>query len=236
MLFPKGTDGFALKAGILGGFSIPFATGVALFVDPLNNTLRKEIYGNTVEHYFGEEISLLGIASFLIIYFVNRGEPSTVQATRKGLYSFLGSFAVGFIAVINFSPFPDTGVLMPVLAYSTLLGFTALVYHLGVRFNDSIGDGVDIRARIEAVKLEFELWFRSLILLVTIVIAGGGVVFFNLFDESAKAFQGNLAAANLLTVGLSIQALFFMLLVAALVWLIFSKLGKISEVMKNLKN
>ncbi len=235
LLLPNGTDGFALKAGLLGGFSIPFATGVAVFVDALNEAVVREIYGITREHYPGEEIFLLGIASFFIIYLVNRGGPSTSHATRKGLFTFLGFLAVGFISLLDFQPFPHLGVLGPVLAYSTLLGLIAMVYHLEVGSNDLVGAGIDIRARIEVVKLEFELWFRSLILLVTIVIAGGAIVFFNLFDTSAKYYRGDLAAAYPLSVGLSIQALFFMLLVAALVWLIFGKLGKISKMMKSIK-
>ncbi len=235
-LFSKNTFGFAVKLAFLGGFSIPFATGVAIFVDPLTNPVGREIYGATSEHYLGPEIFFVGIASSFMIYRVNRREQSPLRARTKGLLTFLSSVVAGLISLANFYPsFPHIGVLFPTLGYSASLGFMSLVYHNGIRSREIIAVDADIRAKIEGVKLEFELWFRTLILLVTVVIVGGGVVFFRLFEDSARFFRGNLLAAYLLTLGLSIQATYFFLLIAAVAWLMFDKLGQISDVMKELK-
>jgi len=231
----KVTPSFAVKLALLGGLSVPFASGVAMFIDPINNPVVREVYGTTTERYLGPGIFLVGIASSLMIYVVNHGESDPLRARRKGLLTFLSSVVVGFVLLANFYPFPHTGVLLPMLAYSSLMGFMSLVYHNGIRSTELKVAGASITAKVEGVKLEFELWFRTLILLVTTVVVGGGVVLFRIFEESLVFFQGNLRAAYLLTIGLEIQTLFLIVLVISVAWLMFDKLGQISDVMKELK-
>lgn len=77
--------------------------------------------------------------------------------------------------------------------------------------------------------MEFELWFNTFVLLVTIIVIIASVTVFREFESAQVSFGGDLRAALWLSYGFEVAAAYGGVLLIALAWVMLNKLSDISE-------
>ena len=231
--YSKVSLAFSVKIALLGSVSWLFASGIAVFVDPLLEPTRSKLFGISSNYPLGLGIFAVGIPIFILLQRVNK---KGTDASRKSVKTFLAYALVGIASLPNFYPFPHIGVLMPLLAYSTLLGLTTFVHEYQIRSPRVVASNASVQAKIERVKLEFELWFRTLVLLATAATVAASASIFTFFASAQNFLGGDFRAALWLSYGLTIQTVYALVLVFGIVWLMFAKLTQIAEVLETMND
>jgi len=217
---------FAVKIGILGGISYALSVGVPTFVDPLTEPTRSRVYGVPSNYPLGSWILGLSVPVSLGICWIN---SRNLKASSKALLTSLACALAAILSLPNFSPFPNSGVWAPALSYSILLGLLALVHGYAPRSTSILKLDINLQAKIEGIKLEFELWFNTFVLLVTIIVIIASVTVFREFESAQVSFGGDLRAALWLSYGFEVAAAYGGVLLIALAWVMLNKLSDISE-------
>src|SRR2546428_971261 len=192
---------FPVKAALLGGFSFVFSVSVATLIDSqLQDRLPKL---GAFHPTFGIWIFAFGIPVFILIYWINRDK--TPKASIKGVLTSVVLAGGGILSSFSFGPVLRLGVLAASLSYSLLMGFIVLVGNYPFEKEEILNAHTDRSVKIATLTLEYETWFRILVLLVTIIIILASVSLFRAFEISKAIFGGDVAAASLVNVGINVQ-------------------------------
>ena len=223
------------NVGMLGAFSFVFSVAVAVFIDPI-------VFSTLSFSPFRYWVLALGTIIVYILVSISNSDKNR-SPTSRGLRTFLATSIPGIASAILLGTpsalgtflTPHLGVLAAALSYSILVGFVSFVYNYKIDLPEVEGRDVDPRAKIARVELEFELWFRTLILILTVIIVAASVTVFQSLEISERFFGGDIKAAQWVHYGISLQAAYFAILVVAFGWLMLRKLNMVSGKLGSVK-
>ena len=215
---------FRLTIGIIGCFAFDFSVTVATVIDPVAAP-------GSYHPLLGYWIFPLGALVALPIYIIN-GSPK-LDANRRTLFSSLVLVVAGVLSSLSYGGGLHLGVLSTSLSYSLIVGLLIRVAYFTPRSNDLVRSHVPLQVKIDAVKMEFNFWFNTFVLVVTTIALAASVTVFRAF-EIAKQMYASVEAAGLETLGVTIQAAYFGILAVALASLMLRNLGRSYDVLKEI--
>ncbi len=216
---------FPLIMGVIGFFAFDFSVLGATVIDPVATP-------GSYHPVLGYWIFPLGALVALPIYIIN-GSPRLADVNSRTLLSSLALAVAGVLSSLSYGYFLHLGVLSSSLSYSLIVGLLIRVSYFIPRSKDIVKLHIPLQAKIDAVKMEFNLWFNTFVLVVTTIAVAASVTVFRAF-EVAKQTYASVEAAGLETLGVTIQAAYFGILAVALASLMLRNMTRAYDVLKEI--
>jgi len=212
-----------LIIGVIGFFAFDFSVVVATVIDPL---AAPAIFHPLLGYW----IFPLGALVSLPIYLINN---SKLEANARTLLTSLALAVAGILSALTFAAGLHLGVVVASLSYSLVVALLIRVANFVPRSRGIVKLHTPLKVKIEAVKMEFNLWFNTFVLVMTTIVLAASVTVFRA-GEVARQLYSNTEAAGYVTIGITIQAAYFGVLTVALGWLMLRNLTRSYEVLKEI--
>lgn len=224
---------FWILVSILNMMSFCVPAGTLTFVPgEESRRLAYELYGISSLNLLGPWILLVGIPIIFLTYIVISRE--SIEGLNKGLAVSLIALGGTFISLLNFRPFPHLMVLGCGTFYGVMIGLITVCHDhdFDLKADD---DTVSETARVERVKLEYETWFRGLIVMVAAVGAVSGTLVFTSYNYMRMLSPHGEVTIDVLRATLdhvtahNISAFYFGILLVVLATIMLRKITELSN-------
>lgn len=199
-------------------------------IDPLLPS-RSRVYSS--QYPLGHWTLLLLVPVFALTYLSNTKISS---ALKKSVFVGLSLILPTLVSLPNFDPIPHEWVLQASLGFAFLISCISFVHNYKLKHEFINDEKIDIRGKIERLKLEHENWYRILFLFVVGV---SGLSAFTVFSatKNYEYFYSPITTQEKMIVGTSslISSAFFFILMLVLTKEILSKMACISESLIEIK-
>ncbi len=222
---------YPLKFSVNKGAAwIAFLNAVSFIVAVLPPTLVDErrtfsILGGWSEYPLGICVALTALPLFAISYLLL---IRVVNVFRKAAGCFLGSLVFLILASANFRPLSNLWILVWGITYSFAVAVVAFFHWLPVNLRFLGQNEIPLQARIEKVKLDFNVWFSSIVLLVTIAGALSAALIPRI-HELASAYAAGVSSPMVIETAIWVSLIYLLSLIWAVGGEFFGKLLLLSE-------
>ena len=144
---------FALKIAVCNFIGYCTSVGIPMVLDPL---LVKRYFGYSI-YSFGYDIYLLAPIIAICTYIANTKET---EARKKSILTFMILVIATWPMTKYFTPFPNLSILVLSLCFATVISISVYIHNYKIKFNLYYEDIATIPLNIEAIKIEYETWFR----------------------------------------------------------------------------
>lgn len=216
---------------LLSSVAFIMATYMPTIVDPLLTSRSVEF---SHQYPLGHCISLIAIPVFVMTYLC---EVELSNPFKKSIATGLNIILPSLVLLPNFDPIPHGWVLQGALTYAFVIACISFVHNWEVR-SDFIDDKtIDIRARIERIKIEHEKWYRILFMFVVGISGLSAVTVFRATENYKIAYPAaSLQELEVLTISIVVNSAFFFILMLALAKEILDKMLNISDSLIRIKS
>jgi hypothetical protein len=157
---------FPLKIGILNALSFLVIILSVTYVDSHYHNIS---YG--LRHYpWGYLAGLFSIPIFCFTFMINSKKDLKINNSTisKSILTFLGVIVPNvFLNYICFQPeFPHNIIIFGSIIYETIIAFIVYIHNFELKFEFLHDNEIDKNAKIERIKLEYDIWQKLLFALV----------------------------------------------------------------------
>lgn len=199
-------------------------------IDPLLPS-RARVYGS--DYPLGYLVLLLALPVFIFTFVGNKKTP---RPLFKGVYTFLALFCPMVVSLPNFKPKPHYVVVGYALLYGFVLACTSYVHSHSISLHFVDDESIDIRAKIERLKFEHEVYYKILFLffisstaVAAATVLRGGEAYKMVYDHATPE------EIDLITNDITVRMAYFVVLVIMFVREMLGKMQRIASAILKIK-